>query len=103
MKAIREAHDEKGMRLQIEQIIHCLTNDDNDKGKVWSLVAYVLDHGRFYKSNVADVDRLKKAVLASPTMTKKMKKIVQAHSGPKSMHDDDEHLIIGSETYDHED
>ena len=101
IRAIRQARDEETMRSNIEQIRDWI--DKKDKAQLWSLVAYVLDHGRFYDRNAEDVARLKTAVLASTFMTRKMKRIVQAHTGPKSSDHHDEHLLIGSETYDHED
>ena len=77
--------------------------DTEDKGDVWGLISYVLDHGRFYEPNQSDVDELKKRALASTTLTRAMKEKIRTHVDPRAAHSDDEHLIIGSETYDYED
>ena len=75
--------------------------DIEDKGKVWELIKYILDHARF-QTNQDDINNLKAKVLNSRTLTAKMKSKI--NNGPiKSNYDSEEARIIGNETYDYED
>ena len=99
--ALQSARDGESRARAIAQVVSCI--DRHDKAKVWSLIAFVIDHHRFYATNAVDIAGLKAAAMSASTLTPKMKKRLQSQTEAQSNDDNEEHLIIGSETYDYED
>ena len=100
--SVNEADAILKRKKAIQNVIKLI--DTEDKAKVYPLIDYILTHRRF-NTNQDDINKLKRAVVMSRTLTRKMKTAVKNQNGCEINFnsDCDEHLIIGNQTYDYED
>lgn len=104
--SVNEEEVHKKRKIAIQNVVQLI--DIEDKSEVYHLVKYVLDHSRFY-TNPDDIENLKRNVLLSRTFSSKMKTavhnqgVLNHNQDACYFNDDDEHLMIGNQTYDYED